>query len=1004
MSQASRWLIITSISAVVLLIALSASRLADDTIPHDLDSFELAEGFQIELIASEPQLSDPVAMEIDENGNMYVAEMPGYPLDISGKGRIRILQDTDNDGRMDNSVIFAEDIVLPTGLMRWKNGLLVTAPPDVLYLEDTDGDHKADIREVMITGFARSNPQHNFNKPEYGLDNWIYVANNGIIWTSAYKEQFGGRGEEVYFTAQPASPRLVKNGGNRNVRFKPDSFQLESLAGRSQFGHTFDPWGHHFLVSNATPQYHEVIAARYLARNPALSTRMAMQYTPTYGRNTVIYPITRDPEHQLLTDRGMLTSAAGITYYAGELFPEKYQHSTFIGESVHNLVHVLKVKEKGATFEASRIEERKEFLASTDSWFRPVNFYVGPDGALYVVDYYRQIVEHPEWMDDETAKSGKLQNGTESGRIYRVTPTGTAPAEWFGKLNMSSASSAELVEHLKSPEAWWRRTAQRLLVDRQDHSSVPLLEALLQSDSDMGRLHALWTLKGLNKLSAKHIQGALADEVAGNRENAIILAELHAETSPELWNALLAMKDESNPRVRFQLLCTLGFLDSEESRLLRQKLLTQDIEDEWVQLASLTTHGEVDVSLFKALQPTLISSQSEGRKTFISRIAAIIASAKHAQALEELYTLTLTHTNDNSEWWKQALFDGMGAGLPNSALLDQNLIALRNVFLNAFLDERGESMRNSLLNVLTSLPGSPDDEVKRHLPDLRRHVQNTNASPSSRAQTISLLAHLSPKEHIDFFKSLLVTTMPTPVQHAAIKAYGATGTADVPEVLIGSWPTLTPDLRNTALDVLMKRQAWMASVLDAVEAGTIQPSALGWNRTVVLMRDTAGEVKEKARRLLSEPAGVRDQVVASYYESLTLDGDLENGRSIFQRVCSACHQVGGALGTAFGPDLGTVRHWSAKALLAKILKPQSTIADGYGLWSIKLDDRTEIGLIATESSSSIMLRRQGHKDLAISREDVKELQSLNTTAMPAGLETQISTQEMADLIAFMRFN
>lgn len=970
-----------------------------------LASFQLADGFQIELIAQEPLLADPVAMEIDEQGRIYVAEMPGYPLDVSGKGRIRMLKDTDGDGTLDASHIFADNIVLPTGLMRWKNGLLVSAPPDVLYLEDADGDDVAEIREVVLTGFARSNPQHNFNKPMYGLDNWIYMANNGIIWTSAYKAQFGGRGDTVHFPANPDKVQLGRNANDRNVRFKPDSHELESLSGRSQFGHTFDSWGHHFLTSNATPQFHEVIAARYLARNPDLTTRMAMQYTPAYGRNTTIYPITQDPEHQLLTDRGMITSAAGITYYLGGLFPEKYQDVTFIGEPVHNLVHVLKVNEKGATFEATRVEAREEFLASTDSWFRPVNYYVGPDGALYVIDYYRQIVEHPEWMDDETARSGKLKEGTEHGRIYRITPEGTPPASWIGRTDLATASTAALVDYLHSDNYWWRSNAQRLLVDQRDETAAPLLEALLMGASTPeARVHALWTLEGLDALHPAHIMLGLQDEEAGVRENAIILAEQHAAATPALWQALLGMSDETNTRVRFQLLCTLGYLDTPASREMQRWLLEADIEDPWTQLAALSTRATVDLALFEELYPVLTTTVSEGRTAFVSRLAALISKAGQADAITALGEKALKSTAPEHTAWQLAILNGMAEGMPHTAKSNTALMPVRDQMLRIFADAPA-MQRGVLLDLIQTLPKRINDEATTAIEIAAATAQQEDAIAQVRAQSIALLAHFAPENHAAVFKSLLQPATPIAVQKAAVTGYGLANPADLAKVLIDAWPSLTPEVRNATLDVFMQGQERMAALLGAVDSGTIQPAALGWDRTVVLMRDTKGDLKAKARELLSEPPGVRDEVVADYYASLALDGDTAAGKQAFTRVCSTCHQVGGAYGTAFGPDLGTVRHWSAKALLAKILKPQSTIADGYGLWSIKTEaGQQQIGLIATESPDAILLKRQGQTDLTIQRDDIASLNSLNMSAMPAGFEHQLDKQEMADLIAFLRFN
>ena len=219
--------------------------------PYDpdevLNTIKVEDGFVVELFASEPLIQDPVAMAVDELGRMYVVEMPGYPLDTSGSGRVKQLRDTDGDGYPDEAILFAKGFTLPNGVMPWKQGILVTDPPDILYLEDTDGDGVADIREVILTGFALSNPQHNANTPLYGLDNWIYIANNGTIsWTEKYVDPFGDTGEEIFFPLQPESPRLPPNGLDRNIRFRPDTFELEMRSGHSSIRAHVRPVGESF--------------------------------------------------------------------------------------------------------------------------------------------------------------------------------------------------------------------------------------------------------------------------------------------------------------------------------------------------------------------------------------------------------------------------------------------------------------------------------------------------------------------------------------------------------------------------------------------------------------------------------------------------------------------------------------------------------------------------------------------------------------------------------------
>lgn len=352
-------------------------------------SFELEDGFKIELIAAEPLIGDPVDMEIDEYGRLFVVEMHGYPLDKSGSGKIVVLRDTDGDGQMDERTIFAENLVLPNSIMRWKNGVIITDAPNVLYLEDRDGDGHAEIRDTLLTGFALSNPQHTLNSPLMGLDNWIYLAHEGAVGTETYVAEFGDPGREVYFPGQPQSPRLRINAGGRDTRFKPDQHELEMTSSHSQFGHTFDAWGHHLQVGNANHIFHEVIAEAYLRRNSHLLVSDATESISDHGASAEVFPITINPEHQLLTDVGVITSACGIMAYLGGAFPPPYDQTTFVAEPVSNLIHVDQLRQKGATFTVSRMHPHKEFLASTDPKFRPVNMYflAGPWPFRYAIRF-----------------------------------------------------------------------------------------------------------------------------------------------------------------------------------------------------------------------------------------------------------------------------------------------------------------------------------------------------------------------------------------------------------------------------------------------------------------------------------------------------------------------------------------------------------------------------------------------------------------------------------------
>ena len=295
----------------------SASAVCAQGCPEDVPH---RAGLSDRELPAEPDIRSPDAMEWDEDGRIYVVENPGYPLNMEGKvGRVILFEDTNGDGRPDRRTVFADQLTLPTGVMRWKKGVLVTDAPDVLYFEDTNGDGKADIRRVVLTGFAFTNPQHTVNNPVYGLDNWIYLAHEGPAAAVIFTDKFGDRGSDIRFPDRPEAPSLKP--ARRMVRFRPDTHELEYLSGSSQFGHSFDAWGHQFTVSNEDHIREEVIAAPYLERNPICRWGLRWRGSPITGPAADVYPITEHARVEMLSGVGSFTSACAITVYLGGAFP-----------------------------------------------------------------------------------------------------------------------------------------------------------------------------------------------------------------------------------------------------------------------------------------------------------------------------------------------------------------------------------------------------------------------------------------------------------------------------------------------------------------------------------------------------------------------------------------------------------------------------------------------------------------------------------------------------------
>ncbi len=968
-----------------------------------LASLQVAEGFQVELIAAEPLVADPIAMEIDELGRLYVVEMHGYPLDKSGSGKIRLLTDTDGDGKMDHSTVFAEDLVLPTGVMRWKKGILVTDPPHVFYLEDTDGDGRADVRKEILTGFALANPQHNVNTPVLGLDNWIYLGHEPAATAKVYTKEFGDKGNEVYFPASPNGPRLPENALGRSVRFQPDRLQLENLSSNTQFGHTFDQWGRRFLVGNANHAIHEVMAAQYLHRNPNLLIPNATASISDHGNAADVYPVTKNPEHQLLTDLGVFTSACGITAYSGGLFPALFDSVTLVAEPVSNLVHADVLKHKGATFTAGRVYGKSEFLASTDAWFRPVNLYIGPDGALYVVDYYRQIIEHPEWMADDAAQSGALYNGIDQGRIYRITPRGSSPINWSGKTLLDENNTGDLVKALSHSNSWWRRNAQRLLTDKQDPASIGPLEHLaLQGEAAPGRLHALWTLQGMDKLRAGVLENALADKTAGVRENAVRIAELALQNErfadkSSIITALIGLQQETHPKVAYQLLCTLGFLETAEAIHARKQLLFRHLDDEWMQLAALSAQPSPGDRL---LEEVLARYQKDvpAYASLVERLSRMTGNSGDTVQIRSLVQQAL---QSRHKGWEAAVLKGLARGY--KAGRPAGLQKEKELLVQTALSHPEGSLRTAGMELLYAL-GLPDTPLtgiamERAMTTLR----NRNAPSEERAEAARFVAIDRPEQHAEVWKELIDTAEPLQVQLAALSILNGLPDSTVSRFLVEKWPRLTHGVREAAIGNLLRNDTRISFLLEALEKDIIDPSAISWPRQVGLMANGDEQLRSRARKLLSEGTGIQEGVIKDYREALSLTGDVRNGSVVFEKNCSVCHQIGGGNGTLYGPDLGTIRNRRPESILADILNPNLSIADGYDIWNIELKSgETVQGLIASETPAALTLRNYGGAETTIARNDIVQLHAMGVSVMPAGLEGQITKQEMADLLTYIR--
>jgi putative membrane-bound dehydrogenase-like protein len=513
-----------------------------------LKSLKVAPGYKVELAAAEPLIHAPVAIQFGPDGRLWVVEMNGYSPVLGGageddpNGRVVVLRDTDNDGRYDTATAFLENLVLPRSIMLVGDGLLVGAPPELAFWRDTNGDGKADSKVVIANDYgAKPNPKLPLSTnaelfPNGGLwayDNWIYSA--------AYMKKF---------------------------RYKDGAFEAAPTIFRGQWGFTQDDYGRFYYNDNTHSLHGDVIFGDYLKRNPnyprleGTNVNIAADELVWPAHETPGVTSGGQPARELKDGRLFkFTAACGPWIYRGDLLPELYGNA-FVAEPVGNLVQRKVLTAENGTLVGRNPYDRADFIASTDERFRPVNFNTGPDGALYVVDMYRGIVEHHSLISAylrEEIKSHQLEGPYEYGRIYRVVPA-DKPAPRVTQI--ARLSNAQWVEHLGDANSWWRETAQQLLVERHDATLAPAIRRLATSSTQArGRVQAMWTLEGIGALDRATVIAGLSDKDPLVRTEALRLSERllkDADGRPDLLARIFSLTGDPSPEVQLQAVLTYG--------------------------------------------------------------------------------------------------------------------------------------------------------------------------------------------------------------------------------------------------------------------------------------------------------------------------------------------------------------------------------------------------------------------------------------------------------------
>jgi len=995
MSRRYRPLTIPVLSILFLCWASLPSAAAPPGSPHpiaDKTNCRIHPAIEISLFAAEPDVVDPVALTFDESGRMYVVEMRDYPYGIGPQhkpgGTVRLIEDTNHDGRADRSTVFAENLSFPTSICSWNGGVLVTCPPEIIFLKDTDGDGRADVREVMFKGFTLGVTDSNVNGLRWGLDNRVHGLN-------------GGNGGRITSLRKPGSTTPLSD---LDFSFDPRTGDFGTTFHSSRgFGLVFDEWGRSFSTYNINHIQQRFIPGHYLRRFPGFPPLRATGSISDHGDMARIFPISiaeTRPNHP--EQSGFFSAAGGMGYVGWDRYGTELHGSVLVCDVVGNLVHRDVLEEQGSTFRAVRAssEQNKEFFASKDNSFRPVGLEMGPDGALYLIDMQREVIEHPDYIPESIRSKIDLRAGEDRGRIYRLRPKGVAAME---TINWATASVEILVENLAHPIQWRRTTAQRLLVERQPKSAIPLLKELSRSAAQpLGRLHALWTLQGLSALDVSLVENALADSHPGIRENALLLAEPFLPQSKKLAEQICALATDEAPRVRFQAALTLGQLQSPEAHRALQSILLRDFELRWTRVAVLSSLSSGAAEILSQLEIYPPTRTNIAKLELVSELANLALAREGAAGL--LAVCRWMVRPECNEPFQLAALSGLQAGLGrrgNSMQVEDETKAL--------LDQLAREKSSAIVAAAWRLGRAlhlPQTEGQRNaLDQAMRRSRDASQPERERLADINLLALGSYAAVKDALFALLDGTNPVPVQQAALQALRQFNEIEIAKVLVDHWRTFAAPARTGALALLLQRQSFHSFLMDALEKGVITVGELNLDleERRRLLWYSSPEIKTRAARLIGDGEySNRKAIVGEWLAKLPATGNASSGKIIFEQRCAQCHLVG-TLGHRVGPELTGMSHRSVEDLLSNILDPNMAINPAYITYNCEtLSGELESGLLQAESADAITLLQAAEKKIVISRTNIKRLQSSGLSLMPEGLEAGLTPADLRNLIAFLQ--
>ncbi len=981
---------------------------AEESIKH----FVHPNNFLVKRFASDPQIKRPICMNWDERGRLWIVESVDYPnnLQRSGDGsdRLVICEDTDGDGVADKFTTFADKLSIPTSFVFAHGGVVMTAAPNVLFLKSTKGDDVCDLRSVLFTGWGAGDTHAGPSNLHYGFDNWIY----GIVGYSGFNGVVAGESHKFgqgffRFQLTAGEPAASATGA---AKVKCTKLEFLRSTSNNSWGVGWTEDGLLFgSTANGNPSVFMPIPNRYYEKVKGLSASVL----PTIADSNRMFPIT-DKVRQV-DWHGGFTAAAGHALYTARTYPKEYWNRTaFVTEPTGHLVATFTLDRVGSNFSS---RNAWNLLASDDEWSAPIMAEVGPDGCVWVIDWYNYIIQHnPTPPGFKNGKGNAYESPLRDkvhGRVYRLEPT-SVDLKKLTRMDLKAATPEQLVAALKSDNMFWRKHAQRLLVERGKTDIAPELVKLVNDPSvdeiglNTAAIHALWTLRGLNAdhnedraIVSSAIRNAVMHPSAGVRRTALAVMLPSTETANIIGKSTVL--DDRDPHVRMAAFLALAQIPQHGELagrcLVEAARKPANLIDRWLRDAVVMAAAG-DANAFLANQTAQLEVPSPAYLDIVRTVAAHNAASKDHRIEKLLASLAKAHPDIID-----AVLDGTLKGWPKFRAFKANdgvAADLKDILLKVSAQSRSKVIRlASLLEVAVF-----DKQLVEIRANLLNAVRDEKQTEAVRLTSAQQLLDLQPGDAKLIATLLdLITPRSSPTFSGGIIEAIANSSADVGPALLNRMTTFAPQARAAALRMLLSRPDSTRHFLDAVEKGTLTLSELPLDQKQALAMHPDKQIASRAKALLEKGGGLpnadRQKVVAEFLPLLKKTGDVALGKAVFKKHCAICHTHSGE-GTKIGPDLSGVAAHTKEHLLNDILDPSRSVEGNYRVYTVETKQGKVLsGLLASETKTTIELFNTEGKKLVVERDDIEALAASTKSLMPEGFEKQVKQDEMIDLLTFL---